>query len=149
MNLPEYIRGMLEYKESLGYSRKTYESYPKDFQRHFMGEAIMLLRRTLSFHGAKKGILRRQRITPLRELSKYLYAMGYAGYIVLTDIFPTIHRETPYIFTGGRTYQAVREKRQGAFLHDKPIPPSGHPCHLQADLLLRPAPKRGQGIKAF
>ena len=36
MNLPEYIRGMLEYKESLGYSRKTYESYLKDFQRYFM-----------------------------------------------------------------------------------------------------------------
>jgi len=31
MNLPKYIREMLEYKESLGYSRKTYESYLKDF----------------------------------------------------------------------------------------------------------------------
>lgn len=104
MNLPEYIRGMLEYKESLGYSRKTYESYLKDFQKYFTEAGHDVFTEDTVLPWCKKRDTEtpegfRRRITPLRELSKYLYAMGYAGYIVPTDIFPAIHRETPYIFT--------------------------------------------------
>lgn len=104
MNLPESIREMLEYKESLGYSRKTYESYLKDFQRYFMESCHDTFTESTVLPWCKKRDTEtpegfRRRITPLRELSKYLYAMGYAGYIVPTDIFPAIHRETPYIFT--------------------------------------------------
>lgn len=32
-------------------------------------------------------------------MSKYMYAMGYADYVVPTSIFPVTHRSTPYIFT--------------------------------------------------
>jgi integrase len=104
MNLPEYIRGMLEYKESLGYSKKTYECYLKDFQRYFLeADHDVFMEDTVLPWCQKRNTETsegfRRRITPLRELSKYLYAMGYAGYIVPTDIFPSIHRETPYIFT--------------------------------------------------
>lgn len=104
MNLPEYIREMLEYKESLGYSRKTYESYLKDFQRYFMESCHDTFTESTVLPWCKKRDTEtpegfRRRITPLRELSKYLYAMGYAGYIVPTDIFPAIYRGTPYIFT--------------------------------------------------
>lgn len=114
MNLPEYIQGMLEYKESLGYSRKTYESYLKDFQRYFMEaghdafteEAVLPWCRKRDTE-TPEGF--RRRITPLRELSEYLYAMGYAGYIVPTDIFPAIHRETPYIFTDGELIRLFAE----------------------------------------
>ncbi len=106
MNLPEYIQGMLEYKESLGYSRKTYESYLKDFQRYFMEAGHDVFTEGTVLPWCKKRDTEtpegfRRRITPLRELSKYLYAMGYAEYIVPTDIFPAIHRGTPYIFTDG------------------------------------------------
>lgn len=104
MNLSEHIRGMLEYKESLGYSRQTYESYLKDFQRYFLeaGHDVFMEGTVLPWCEKREtetpGGFRR-RITPLRELSKYLYAMGYTEYIVPTDIFPAMHREMPYIFT--------------------------------------------------
>ncbi len=83
MNLPEYIRGMLEYKESLGYSRKTYESYLKDFQKYFTEAGHDAFTEDTVLPWCKKRDTEtsegfRRRITPLRELSKYLYAMGYA-----------------------------------------------------------------------
>ena len=35
INLPEVIQEMLSYKESLGFSRKTYENYLSDFNKYF------------------------------------------------------------------------------------------------------------------
>lgn len=35
MNLSNYIEQMLVYKESLGYSRGTYEGFLKEFQAYF------------------------------------------------------------------------------------------------------------------
>ena len=35
MNISDCISQMLEYKESLGYSRSTYELYLADFKRYF------------------------------------------------------------------------------------------------------------------
>lgn len=35
MDISGCIRGMLEYKESLGFSRRTYESYLNDFGKYF------------------------------------------------------------------------------------------------------------------
>lgn len=46
--------------------------------------------------------------------------MGYAGYIVLTDIFPTIHRETPYIFTGGELIRLFEKSDREPFCTTSP-----------------------------
>lgn len=104
MNLPDCIRQMLEYKESLGYARQTYESYLKDFQVYFEKARCTAFTEDSVLPWCEKRDTEtpegfRRRLTPLREFSKYLYAMGYAEYIVPTGIFPVTHREPPYIFT--------------------------------------------------
>ena len=82
-NLPETIQEMLSYKESLGFSRKTYESYLSDFNRYFShgGHNDFTAETVLPWCERRdtetpEGF--RRRVTPLRELSKYMYAMGYS-----------------------------------------------------------------------
>lgn len=104
MNLPESIQRMLEYKESLGYSRKTYEDYLMDFQRYFISSGHETFTENTVLPWCEKRDTEtpegfRRRLTPLREFSKYLYAMGDTEYMIPTGIFPIIHRKTPYIFT--------------------------------------------------
>lgn len=104
MNLSDHIEQMLAYKESLGYSRSTYESFLKDFQTYFENAGFTEFSETTVLPWCEKRVTEtpagfRRRLTPLRELSKYLYAMGYAEYIVPTAILPVVHKESPYIFT--------------------------------------------------
>ena len=65
---------------------------------------MMLLQRTLSSHGVKKGGGNIGRFPPKAHLSARAVEIpvcnGICGrYIVPTDIFPSVHREMPYIFT--------------------------------------------------
>ena len=104
MDLHEYIHGMLDYKESLGFSRKTYESYLNDFGKYFSGAGhtdftAETVRPWCERRDTETPESFRRRVTPLRELSKYMYAMGYTEYVVPSSIFPITHRNTPYIFT--------------------------------------------------
>ena len=95
---------MLEYKESLGFSRNSYDYYLRDFciyfsqnnYSQFTEETVLpwCVRRPTEL---PEGF--RRRITPLREFSKYLCAIGETDYVVPTSVFPIIHREIPYIFT--------------------------------------------------
>ncbi len=136
MEISECIRGMLGYKESLGFSRRTYESLLNDFGRYFSGvghteftaEAVLpwCERRDTE---TPEGF--RRRVTPLRELSKYMYAMGYADYIVPTSIFPAMHRSTPYIFTDS--------ERKGLFAESDRKPyRKASPCrHLVIPVIYR------------
>lgn len=100
----EYIQEMLDYKKSLGFSGRSYEGFLNDFGRFteskenfFFSETIVnewcIQRDTEQESGF------RRRITALREFSKYLYAMGISDYVVRTDILPSLHQYTPYIFT--------------------------------------------------
>lgn len=125
MKLPEYIQEFLKYKESLGYSRKTYESYLKDFQKYFQNECLddftiesvlpwCTRRNTESPEGY------RRRIIPLRELTKYMYAMGNSDFIIPTDIFPVIHREIPYIFTDEELIRIFNECDRIPFCKSSP-----------------------------
>lgn len=104
MDLSKHVAGMLEYKESLGFSKNTYDYYLKDFcsyfeergYSHFTEDTVLpwcVIRPTESPVGF------RRRITPLREFSKYLTAVGVAEYVIPTSIFPVTHRKIPYIFT--------------------------------------------------
>lgn len=104
MDLHEYIQGMLDYKESLGFSRKTYESYLNDFGKYFFGAGhtdftAETVRLWCERRDTETPESFRRRVTPLRKLSKYMYAMGYTEYVVPSSIFPITHRNTPYIFT--------------------------------------------------
>lgn len=104
MNITDCISQMLEYKESLGYSRHSYELYLADFARYFdqsgydefSAEAIMpwcAMRPLETPAGLKR------RLLPLRELSKYLCATGEADYVLPLTMLPITHRELPYIFS--------------------------------------------------
>lgn len=99
-----YIQEMLEYKESLGFSRKTYEAFLNDYGRFtetksdfFFSEAVVNEWCTKRDTEQESGF--RRRVTVLREFSKYLHAMKASSFIIPTDIFPTLHPYTPYIFS--------------------------------------------------
>lgn len=98
LNLSESIQKMLEYKESLGYSRKTYEDYLMDFRRYFIRSRHETFPEDTVLPWCEKGIWRlwrgRRRGMPLRELSKSLYAMG-AGDFVPTGIFLFFIEKSP------------------------------------------------------
>lgn len=136
MNLSSCIDQMLEYKENLGYSKTSYESFLRDFQTYFekvggidFSEETVLP--WCKMRDTETPVSYRRRITPLRELSKYLYAMGYAEYIIPTDIFPIIHRELPYIFTDQELIDLFAEC-------DKEKPWKTSPCrHLIIPVIFR------------
>lgn len=100
----DYIQEMLIYKESLGFSRNSYEGFLNDFGRYtetrvdfFFLETVVsewCIRRDTE---QESGF--RRRVTALREFSKYLYAMKVSDFIIPTDIFPVLHPYTPYIFS--------------------------------------------------
>lgn len=98
------IEDMLAYKESLGFSRRIYEGWLRDFASYFTKEGIqefsadsitpwIAKRDTEGDSGFRK------RATVLREFSKYLYGTGETDYTIPTTIFPVVHTYTPYIFT--------------------------------------------------
>ena len=104
MNISKYADGMLEYKESLGFSRHTYEYYLMDFCSYFIEKGYSQFTEDTVLPWCAKRPTEspesyRRRLTPLREFSKYLCAIGAADYAVPTYIFPITRREMPYIFT--------------------------------------------------
>lgn len=104
MNISNCVNGMLEYKESLGFSKDTYEYYLKGFCKYFIENGYsQFTEETVSPwcirrpNESPEGF--RRRITPLREFSKYLCAIGATEYMIPTSVFPITHREMPYIIT--------------------------------------------------
>lgn len=68
---------------------------------------------------------------PIRELSKYMYAMGDTDYTVPTGIYPITHRDMPYIFTDEELLELFREA-------DKESPCASSPCrHLIIPVIYR------------
>ena len=104
MNISNCINGMLEYKESLGFSKDTYEYFLKDFCKYFIENSYsQFTEETVSTWCIRRPTESpegfRRRITPLREFSKYLCAIGETEYVIPTSILPITHREMPYIIT--------------------------------------------------
>ena len=104
MNISNCINGMLEYKESLGFSKDTYEYFLKDFCKYFIENGYsQFTEETVSTWCIRRPTESpegfRRRITPLREFSKYLCAIGETEYVIPTSILPITHREMPYIIT--------------------------------------------------
>jgi len=101
-----HIEDMLSYKESLGYSRKTYEGFLNDFasyvKTYHPGAVCLSEDLALGWcvkRGTEKASGFRRRCCALREFSKYLYAVGASEYILPTDFYPVMQKYTPYIFS--------------------------------------------------
>ena len=101
-----YIEEMLEFKVSLGYQRRTYEGFLRDFCRFCrenypeedrvtmeLVHAWALMRPTESQSGF------RRRLSPLREFGKYLNAIGIESYIIPSNFSGGRSSFIPYIFT--------------------------------------------------
>lgn len=104
--LYDYTEDMIQFKMSLGYSRKTYEGFLDDFARYletkypdadFLTEEIAqrwcCQRRTENASGFHR------RALALREFSKYLFSIGESDYILPSDYTARQTRYTPYIFS--------------------------------------------------
>lgn len=102
----KYLEDMLHYKESIGYSRSSYEyeltcffqfMESKQLTVNDLQEDIILSwcskRESESLSGA------RRRIQPVRELLKYLSAIGIECYVIPSGLIPRHETPTPYIFT--------------------------------------------------
>lgn len=104
--LNDYIEDMLIYKESLGFTRKTYKGFLNDFasylQTNYRDSTFLTERMVQEWcvqRKAEKASGFRRRALALREFTKYLYAVGASDYILQTDSLPKSTRYTPYIFS--------------------------------------------------
>ena len=73
--------------------------------------------------------------------------MGYVGDTSSLRTFSPPYTGKCHIFYQHGTYQVLYRKRQETLLQNKPMPPSDHPCHLQADLLCGLRPNEGRELK--
>lgn len=134
----EYIEDMLLYKESLGYSRSSYEYdlacfcqflESKQLSVNDLQEDTVLSwctkRESESLSSA------RRRIQPVRELLKYLSAVGSGCYVIPSGFIPRQAARTPYIFTD--------EELLGIFKECDGLTPHPHSPHrhLILPVLLR------------
>ena len=113
--LSEYIEDMLLFKESIGYSRRSYEydlaRFCKFMKSSQLGisdlkEDIVLdwcsIWQSESPTGAR-------RIQSVRELLKYLSAIGIDCYVIPSSFIPREEIRTPYIFTDKELVQIFDE----------------------------------------
>jgi len=104
--LSEHIESMLLYKESIGYSRKSYEYDLARFCKFIES-------RQLNVSELKEDVIlswcyrwesesptgARRRIQSVRELLKYLSAIGIDCYVIPSCFLPRSEIRLPYIFT--------------------------------------------------
>jgi len=105
-NFAPYIESLIEQKKSVGYPYDSSARILKVFcafcTTHYPGETI--LTKEIAMHWAKKrqdehvnGLLRR--ITPVRQLAKYINSIGIEAYIIPAGIPRKQIRYVPHIFT--------------------------------------------------
>jgi len=97
---------MISYKESLGYTRRTYSGYLYDLAAYLektnaSGDMLSIadIRPWCERRSTEKPESYRRRATAAREYTKYLYAMGLCDGILSMDAVPSVRRYTPYIFS--------------------------------------------------
>ena len=141
---------MLEYKESLGYYKKLTKSYLKDFQRYFTDAGHDAFTENTVIPWCKKGRRKHRKVSaegsPLCKSCRNT-CMQWDMWEIHRPYghFPLRTQGNAIYFYQHGTYQVLYRKRQETLLQNKPMPPSDHPCHLQADLLLRSASKARAG----
>lgn len=136
--LSEYIEDMLCYKESLGFSRGSYEYHVGHFCRFIESKGLdvsglkeEVVLEWCSRRGSEAPSSTRRRMQSVRELLKYLFAIGIGCYVIPSGSLPKRGAHTPYIFTDNELLGifAVCDSLQ-------PIPSSPH-RHLILPILLR------------
>jgi len=82
MKIYDFIEDMLRYKESLGYSRNSYEKFLQNFKRFLVAdypECKMLTKEIMlewcQMRKTEKASSFRKRASVLREFSKYLFSI--------------------------------------------------------------------------
>lgn len=114
--LSEYIEDMLLYKESIGYSRRSYEYDLDRFCRFIeskqlnvseLKEDVVLNWCSRRENESKTGA--RRRIQSIRELLKYLSAIGVDCYVIPSSFLPRQETRTPYIFTDKEMLSIFKE----------------------------------------
>jgi len=104
--LAEHIEDMLVFKESIGYCRQSYEDCLMRFLRFMdsrqmdvtdLNEEVILSWCTRLESESPTGA--RRRIQTVRELLKYLFAIGIDCYVIPSSFLPRKQKRTPYIFT--------------------------------------------------
>lgn len=114
--LSEYIEDMLIYKESIGYSRRSYEYDLERFCRFIeskqldvsgLEEDVVLDWCSRRESESKAGA--RRRIQSVRELLKYLSAIGIDCYVIPSSFLPRQEIRTPYMFTDKEMLGIFRE----------------------------------------
>jgi integrase len=104
--MDEHIEDMLVYKESLGYSKRSYEGFLNDFAAYLKehhSEAVILTA-DMALPWCTKRVSEqdsgfRRRMVALREFTKYLHAIGTSSFVFSTDYYPKPKRYTPYVLS--------------------------------------------------
>jgi len=105
-NFKLYIEGLIEEKRSIGYPYDSSARILKVFSifclDHYPDETV--LTQKMAMHWAEKrpdehvnGLIRR--ITPIRQLAKYMNRLGIEAYLIPEGIPGKLVRFTPHIFT--------------------------------------------------
>jgi len=104
--LSGYIEDMLLYKESIGYSRRSYEYNLTRFCKFIESKQLSMSELTedvilswCSRWETESPTGARRRIQSVRELLKYLSAIGIGCYVIPSSYLPRAKIRTPYIFT--------------------------------------------------
>lgn len=125
----EVVEDMLAYKESLGYSRRTYASF-------LLNDLAIYVEKNLQFGGflyikdiepwcqkrdTEQATGYRRRLTTARELTKYLYSTNQCDAVISMDLAPIIHKGyMPYMFSDNELvtfFDACDRQRQKAPLN--------------------------------
>jgi integrase/recombinase XerD len=101
-----YIEDMLIFKVGLGFERRTYEGFLNDFSRFCKDNDPLEDKLTMDLAlawGTRRPTENqagfRRRISALRELGKYLNAVGIEGYVIPSGFAGGRTSFTPYIFS--------------------------------------------------
>jgi integrase/recombinase XerD len=133
-----YIEEMIKFKSSLGYERRTYEGFLNDFSRfcvktyptqECLTEELALawcMRRSTE---SQSGF--RRRIISIRELGKYLNAIGIQSYILPSNFAGGRTTFTPYIFSDDELSTIFKESDKMNSSHNSPY------RHMIIPVLLR------------
>lgn len=99
------MEAMIKYKESLGYSRCTYEPHFRMIDNfcleHYPHETSLTQELVLEWsqlHPREKANGFRRRMIAVRELGKYLNAVGIVAYVYPSEFLSPTQRFKPYIF---------------------------------------------------
>ncbi len=112
----EYIEDMLLYKESIGYSRKSYEYDLMRFCNYIVTKQLdvsdlkeEIVLSWCSRWESESQTSSRRRIQSVRELLKYLSAIGIDCYVIPSSFLPRPETRRPYIFTDKELQSIFKE----------------------------------------